>query len=311
MAATQGASGALLSIAVHNGTFHTDDVFACATLSLAYLDRDIEITRTRDEAIIAAAHIVVDVGGVYDPETQRFDHHQKGGAGVRDNGVPYASFGLVWRQYGQQLAGSAEHANFIDEALAQGIDAMDNGYEPAAPQPAGLANGGPAQPLRQYAVGEIISGLRPTWQEATDIDEAFMEAVNLAMGILSRMIAHAKAYSEAAHRIEQAYAEAADKRIIMLDREYPGWQEALQQHPEPLYIAYEREHGGWSAKGVPIAQGSFALRKPFPEAWAGLRDEALQEATGVEDAIFCHNGRFIVAAGSKDGIVRVINKSLE
>jgi uncharacterized UPF0160 family protein len=99
--------------------------------------------------------------------------------------------------------------------------------------------------------------------------------------------------------------------MIMLDREYPGWQEALQQYPEPLYIVYEREHGGWSSKAVPIEQGSFALRKPFPEAWAGLRDEALQEVTGVPDAIFCHNSRFIVAASSKDGIVTLINKTLE
>ena len=46
----------------HNSTFHADDVFATATLSLLFGD-DISFTRTRDADIIAGADIVYDVGG--------------------------------------------------------------------------------------------------------------------------------------------------------------------------------------------------------------------------------------------------------
>lgn len=113
---------------------------------------DIEIVRSRDERDIARGDIVFDVGGVYDPSNGRFDHHQQGGAGARDNGIPYASFGLVWKEYGHVVAGSVENAQFIDEQLVQCIDAHDN------------VNIGETS-VRVYAVGDVISAFRPTWQE--------------------------------------------------------------------------------------------------------------------------------------------------
>lgn len=289
-----------LTIAVHNGTFHTDDVFACAVLALVYKERGVDIIRTRDEACITAAECAVDVGGVYDEAMLRFDHHQKGGAGVRENGIPYASFGLVWHRYGAQLSGSEVCAHRIDERLVQGIDAFDNGYDTESTQDA----------VHMYSCGEIISSLRPTWQENTSMDQLFLDAVALAKNVLIRCIAHAKAYTEATLHIQSAYENASDKRSIELEKEYPGWAETLQHYPEPLFVYYQRENGGWGAKAVPQTKHSFAVRKPFPEAWAGLRDEALQQITGVPDALFCHNGRFIVAAGSKDGIVRLVTQAI-
>jgi len=46
---------------------------------------------------------------------------------------------------------------------------------------------------------------------------------------------------------------------------------------------------------------SFENRKSFPESWAGKRGNELVLATGVSDAIFCHRGRFLTVAGSKEG----------
>lgn len=55
------------TLVTHDGTFHADDIFACATLSL-YLKNNIKIIRTRDPKIIEKGDYVFDVGGVYDPE---------------------------------------------------------------------------------------------------------------------------------------------------------------------------------------------------------------------------------------------------
>ena len=38
---------------------------------------DAEIVRTRDPEKLAACDIVVDVGGEYDPQRHRYDHHQR------------------------------------------------------------------------------------------------------------------------------------------------------------------------------------------------------------------------------------------
>ena len=41
-------------------------------------------------------------------------------------------------------------------------------------------------------------------------------------------------------------------------------------------------------------------KKKLPKAWAGLRNEELAAVTGVEDAIFCHTGRFIAITNQRE-----------
>ena len=89
-------AGKKIKIVTHSSGFHTDDVFAVATLLIMLGENaDVEIIRSRDMEVIKTGDYVVDVGGVHDPVTNRFDHHQAGGAGKRENDIPYASFGLV------------------------------------------------------------------------------------------------------------------------------------------------------------------------------------------------------------------------
>ena len=101
----------------HNGSFHADDIFACATLSLMLekAGEKFEVIRTRDEEIIKTGDYVFDVGGIYDENLNRFDHHQIGGAGKRQGGIEYSSFGLVWKKFGEEICGSKEVALTIDK----------------------------------------------------------------------------------------------------------------------------------------------------------------------------------------------------
>ena len=113
-------------IATHDGMFHADEVFAVAAI-LCFLDTApvlATVVRTRDEDTIRKADFAVDVGSVYDTEKNRFDHHQEGGAGKRENGIldiPYASFGLVWRKFGYNIAGSPAVAELVDKNLVASI----------------------------------------------------------------------------------------------------------------------------------------------------------------------------------------------
>lgn len=66
-----------LTIGTHDGTFHCDEVTACWFLKQLPRYKDAEIVRTRDSSKLGQCDIVVDVGGVYDPKTFRFDHHQR------------------------------------------------------------------------------------------------------------------------------------------------------------------------------------------------------------------------------------------
>ena len=74
------------TIVTHNGNFHADDVFSIAAFKLIL--PSFRLIRTRDSELIAKADIVLDVGGEYDPDSDRFDHHQRGGAGEREMASP-------------------------------------------------------------------------------------------------------------------------------------------------------------------------------------------------------------------------------
>lgn len=282
-----------ITVATHSGDFHPDDVFAVATLRLLHGD-SLKVVRTRAPEVYEKADIVVDVGGEHDPERNRFDHHQEGGAGQRENTIPYASFGLVWKKYGEQLCGSAEVARTIEQKIVMPIDAMDSGVSVFLPV---------FKDVDPYTYDNVIFSFRPTWKEKTDLTEAFLEAVELTQTVLSREIQKAKDNAEGAEFVEEAYQKAEDKRIIVLDAHYP-WHDVVASHPEPLFAVYPAENS-WHVKSVWKGVVRFENRKNFPAAWAGKKDAELAAITGVADAVFCHNKLFIAVARSKEGAIQL------
>jgi len=286
------------TITTHNGTFHTDDIFAVATLLLALKGEECVIQRTRDEALFAQSDYLVDVGGALNPEMGRFDHHQQGGAGKRGNGIPYASFGLVWATYGLELCvGNVEAFEMIDNHLVAGIDAVDNGVEIFT---------NIYKDIYPYTIGTFFSSFNLS-DDATEeeIHQTFINCVNIAKDILLREISRAVNQVTLQQKTLESYHNAGDKRVIVLEGRYP-WASVLQKFPEPLFVVYPDRGGDrWTAKVVPVEPMSFVARKNFPSSWAGKLDEELQKITGVADAIFCHNALFIVVAKSKEGAIKL------
>ena len=290
-----------MKVATHPGNFHADDVFAIAVLELVH--GPLEIVRTRDPAAQAAADLRVDVGGRSDPATGDFDHHQKGGAGERENGLRYASFGLVWQEHGAALAGSAEAAAAIDERLVCGVDANDVGQALIEPL---------IGDIRPMSVSGVIAALNPSWDEQltpAEEDERFAQAVALARGIVEREIAGAAAFDRARGLVAAAIRRAEDPRVIELDSNLP-WREAvITTAPEALYVVYPKADG-WGSQAVPREVGSFENRLSFPADWRGRSGADLVAATGVPDAVFCHAAGFYASAGSRDGIGALVAASI-
>lgn len=284
-----------LKIITHSGNFHTDEVFACAILSILN-DGNVEIVRSRDKDVWATGDYVVDVGGEYDPSRGLFDHHQEGGAGVRPNGIPYSSFGLVWKEFGEKVSRSTYVARVIDERIVQPVDAGDNGFETF----------GVRGEVAPYILQDVISAFRPGWNEARTEDEGFFEAVPFAEKILSREIVRAKTEEEGKRHAEEAYVKAEDKRIIILEDHYP-WYEALGTQPEPLFVVKpdRGNMGKWKIEAVRSDVHSFKNRKNLPSMWAGKTGAELAEVSGVSDALFCHNKLFVAVAGSKEGALKL------
>ena len=284
------------TIVTHNGSFHADDVFSVAVFKLIF--PSFKLIRTRDLALIAKADIVIDVGGEYDEDTDRFDHHQRGGAGERENGIPYSSFGLIWQKYGVAACeGNQDVANAVDAGLVSTIDAIDCGHVE------GIYEG--------ISLSQTISMFNPTWQEDSHFDTCFDEAVGFALRVLTRFIASASGGISAKAIVAKGIDDAEDPRVIVLEK-YTPWKRTVHAlSEEALYVVYPSPTGQWRIQAVPVEPGSFEDRKSLPKAWAGLSDKALQEVTGIDDAMFCHNGLFIGGAESFESTMKMAAMALE
>jgi uncharacterized UPF0160 family protein len=291
-------------IVTHDGGFHADDVFGCAALSLL-LDGNIKILRSRDPEIIKKGEYVLDIGGIYDEEKNLFDHHQKGGAGRRPNGIEYASFGLVWKKFGAQISGSREAADTIDKILVSAIDANDNGMN--------VANNIFSDAFI-FRASDLIGSFNPTGlEDEKNIYDQFMKAVSLAKDILGRQIKIASDRIKIEKMIREAYDKSQDKRMVVMDRAFRRVElmESLQKLPEPIFVVYPNGDGRWRSTGVLVDLASPAVRKNFPAAWAGLRDEELAKVSGVADAQFCHRALFTIAAKTKEGAIKMTQLALK
>ncbi len=291
-------------LVTHNGSFHADDIFACATLILM-LEKQGEkykVYRTRDEEIIRSANYVFDVGGIYDSGKNKFDHHQVGGAGKRENGIGYSSFGLVWKKFGKKLCKIEEVTEIIDERLVAPVDAFDNGIDL-------VENKFSVSP---YFIQHFFLAMRPTIKEKKLGNyKMFLKSVKIAKEILTREIIHAEDAVSSEKKIISIFNNTEDKRLLILDEDFHN-EDILSKFQELLFVVYPRRSDDlWGIRAVRNNSKTFDNRKDFPKNWAGKRDEELVNTTGVSDAVFCHNGLFLAVAKSKEGAIKLAELALK
>ena len=291
-----------IKVAVHDGAFHPDDVFSVAILSM-YLKKPLKIFRTRDEKILAKMDYVLDVGKEYNPKEFKFDHHQTGWNEKRENGILYAAGGLVWKEYGDKITGSTDVTKKIDEKIIQTIDAEDNGMELCK---------NVIDDVSPYTAIDYIYSLNPTWIEKNvDRTKAFTYAVEEAKKILKREIKKSTDSLIGKKKVVEIYNNTVDKRILILDDDYT-WKKTISMYPEPLFVIKQFDDGKvWSIKAANDEGYKFKSRLDFPQSWAGKVGKELVEITGISGAVFCHNGRYMCAADSKEAAVALAKKAIE
>ncbi|HEY4515524.1 MAG TPA: MYG1 family protein [Candidatus Paceibacterota bacterium] len=292
-------------IVTHNGTFHPDDCLAVSVIKVIEERKGntVEIVRSRKDADWARGDYVVDVGRVYDPDNNRFDHHQEGGAGERENGIKYSSLGIVWRKYGVEFCdGSEEIARKIDKKIVEPTDALDNGQEVVVSK---------YEDIYPYTLYDIIDLYRPAWHEKDKtFDQGFFEAMAFAEHFLLREVQMERARIVARERVHQLLEGRADKRLLVIDEYLPVHPDIYEKEKELLFVIMPTDGGTWALKTVRVNPYEYKARKDLPSAWAGKERKELQVITGVPDAEFCHSGRFIAVAHSKDGALALAKLAL-
>lgn len=295
-----------IRVVTHDAGFHTDDVFGVAALSLLLGDDTIEIIRTRNESVIDSAEYVLDVGFVYDEASNRFDHHQEAGAGIRDNGIPYASFGLVWKKYGAEICGSQEIANGIETKLVQHVDAYDNGIET-------FTLG--AQNVSPFLLQDVVATFEPKFGEQNRSNDAgFLEAVGFARHVLTRLIIGERGELEIKKRVSEAYERAENKRCIVFDESFVADRVliamTLGTYSDTVYFIHKHQGGRWQLVCVVNPPMFYDNRKLLPAVWRGKHGAELATVTGVPDAFFCHRAGFMAVVDSKAGAMKLADLAL-
>lgn len=282
------------SIGTHDGTFHADEVTACALLELFNLIDVDKIQRTRDPAILKNCEYVCDVGGIYDPSRKLFDHHQ---AGYEGN-LSSAGMVLLYLKEIGKITPSDYH--FFNHALIMGVDAHDNGAGPILP---GVCT-----------YSQLISNFTPINHDsfAETHNQAFMEAFYFARNHLSRLWRRHKYVQSCKGMVEEAMKQKGD--CLIFEQAIP-WMESFFEldgirHPAKFVIMPTGYH--WKLRGIPPSlKQSMKVRTPLPQEWAGLLDKELKEVTKIPGAIFCHKGRFISVWETREDAMEALQSVLK
>lgn len=272
-------------VATHDGPFHADDVTAYALIR-GFVDPDARVVRTRDPAVIAQADLVIDVGGAFDPAAGRFDHHQASYTG------PRSSAGLVLDWLADSGRIDPELADILRKGIVDYLDAVDTGR--TAPNP------------NVPCLPRIVEALTHGTDGPAALDDAFRQASAFVGAYLAGVTADLREVRVAADRVREAMAAAVARGSLVIELpEYLPWKVPYfasggETHPT-AFVLHPGSDGNWRIVAIPPKLGDFGQKRPLPEAWAGLTDDALAAVTGVPGSVFCHKNRFIAVFRTRDG----------
>lgn len=283
-------------LVTHSGGFHADELLSSVILTRLFPAAEIVRSRAPEWITPAPDRIIYDVGGAYAPDASIFDHHQRG-APLRDDGQPYSSFGLIWKHFGHAYIASfdipPEHIEAIhtafDLSFVLPIDLVDNG----ATSPSG--------PLAGLSLSSLLETLKPDFDDPDpEADgKAFHKALAVARSFVEAGVSRSAAKLRAESIVRKAIEAAGTNRVLELPMGMP-FRPAIEKAGADhlLFVVHPREKD-WCLTGIRRGEEGFELRADLPAAWAGLTNEDLEAASGVRGATFCHNGRFIAAAKTR------------
>ncbi|PZX11309.1 uncharacterized UPF0160 family protein [Palleronia aestuarii] len=297
-------------LVTHSGGFHADELLSSVILTRLFPEATLVRSRDPDWIAPGAGRIVYDVGRAYDAEHRIFDHHQSA-VPRREGGEPYSSFGLIWKHYGHDYLRALavpepdleEIHDSFDRSFVLPVDLTDNGvFDPSA-----------AGPLANLTLPALLESLKPAFdaRQAGADDAAFAAALSVSRVFVEAAIERKAARRRAEAMVLAAIEEAGASHVLELPMGMP-FRSAIETAGADhlLFVIHPRE-GDWALTTIRKGGDTFETRADLPAAWAGLTDAALESASGVEGAGFCHNARFIAVAKTREAVLRMAKVAVE
>jgi uncharacterized UPF0160 family protein len=140
----------------------------------------------------------------------------------------------------------------------------------------------------------------------------FRRAMDFLTDVMANAVKYRVGATLALEKVRQAEV-LEDGRLLYLQNSALPWSSVVRKEmPKILFvISHNLNEQRYMLHTVPATADTFEARADLPASWAGLRDADLAAVTGVPDAGFCHNGRFIAAAKSYEGIYAMALQALK
>lgn len=282
------------SFGTHDGSFHADEVTACGLLLLFNLIDRKRIVRTRDQKKLVQCEYVCDVGGLYDPNQKRFDHHQSSYQG------DLSSAGMILKDLADRKVISPSIYHYFNRSLVAGIDAVDTGQSPPV--------------IGHCSFSGVVANFVPARYDASDkeMEAAFYVALDFVCGHLTRLLEKFDYIEECREEIGKEMAK--NQEVLIFERSMP-WIEAFFElggvdHPAQFVVMPAGSQ--WKLRGIPPSYDKrMQVRTPLPSEWAGLLDDELKKKTKISGAVFCHKGRFISIWQTKEDALQALDYVLQ
>ena len=321
------------TVGVHNGIFHADDVSSMVLLTT--LNPTIKYCRTRDVEILNSLDCVIDVGDVYDPSIQRFDHHGKDFneryPSPNSNfavGPKLATIGLLFRHFGRAYIEKVlfnhnkeitpRFVDYIYEYVLKNIvipiDIMDNGENRTFKLDTSF--------YKVPSVTKLIANLNNAGYYPEEDKDNFEVAMRLMKLYLeSEVIRHHNAISAEPKVLDLVDSCSTDMLVL---EDYTPWSAVFTNNAERCakinFVIYPSTDGEWLFQPTYYSKKIYGdkfseflrdgTRRRYkyhpPRIICGLVKDQLSAAMGnIEGTTFIHASGFIGGAATKEAAMKM------
>ncbi|KAG1135529.1 hypothetical protein G6F37_011255 [Rhizopus arrhizus] len=323
---SQPRNYATKSIGTHNGLFHCDEALAVYLLRQTKEFKEAQLVRSRDPNLLSKCDVLVDVGGEFDPDRLRFDHHQTGFSESFIGGdIKLSSAGLIYKYFGKEIIN-----NILNQSLNQNdsegldliykklynvfvrpIDAIDNGIPSAS---------GGILYVDCTGITHRVRRLNPQWyekkSEALELER--FEKASALVGqefhqhldeIITSWIPSRQLVQKA---FQNRFKHHKSGKIIVLET-YCPWTDHLSaiDTNNVFYAIYPATEHDWRVQCVKKRGSVFESRHPLPRRWRGLPTERLRQITNLETAMFVHASGFIGGCNNYSDAIKMAEMALK
>ncbi|KAH9411870.1 hypothetical protein HK407_03g06220 [Ordospora pajunii] len=298
-----------MKLVTHNGRFHYDEVLSTAMLLRMYPNAEVE--RTRDKAVFEQGDIVYDVGGIFDPERKRFDHHQPSFTETFSEkySIKLSSCGLVFKYMHKDflsLYGIKPdikiYQTIVDKVYSEFFlyaDAIDNGCDISGD-------------ISIRSMADFVVSFNAD-ESSGDMEKIrFKEVLKIVGRDLDNYMDRVSRWANNYVYAEKMISEANDELLVLDKYCNPDLiLEVEKKYNKDIKLIIFPSADVYKIIAIPKFKGTFETKNPLKKEWRGLKDEELVEVSGIEGSVFVHVSGFLGINQTLENAVKMARMSLE